>query len=207
MKLNTQILKGLKTLNESFQAKNLINPISSILDTQSTNYLNKKDKSELLMVPFIGLDNYKFYESQGISPNQVVKADKAIKQAIVKHFKEYGKINPDDIECYYFESNKGKFKFKKIPGKFSIYVKFDIQVGDEFEIHIELPVDPNDITSGIQIVMGKNNDIIIFNHDIEEFCKNAEKLLNLLKHLNNFHISLILRTYDFNVISLLFLNK
>lgn len=188
MKINTQILKGLKTLNESFQGKNLIGPISSILDTISITYLSKKDKSELLMVPFIGLynenENGEFYESQGISPNQVVKADKAIKQAIVKRFKEYGKINPDDIECCYFESNKGKFKFKKIPGKFSIYVKFNIQIGDKFEIRIELPVNPNDITSGIRIVMGKNNDIIIFNHDIEEFCKNAEKAIKFIESFN-----------------------
>lgn len=185
MKINTKILKGLKTLNESFQSKNLIDAISSILNTQSTTYLGRQTKTELLTVPFIGLynenENGEFYEQQGISPNQVVKADKAIKQAIVKYFKEFGKIDPTEIECYYFEDNKGKFKFKKVPGKFSVYVKFDIQVGDKFEIGIDLPVNPNDITSGINIVMGKNNDIIVFNHDIEEFCKNAEKAIHFIK--------------------------
>lgn len=185
MKINTQILKGLKTLNESFQGKNLIDAISSILDTQSTTYLGKPGKTELLTVPFIGLynegENGEFYEQQGISPNQVVKADKAIKQNIVKYFKEFGKIDPTGIECYYFESNKGKFKFKKIPGKFSIYVSFEIQVGDKFSIHVDLPHNPNNTVGGFNIVIGKNNDVIIFDYQLEEFCKNAEKAIHFVE--------------------------
>lgn len=51
MKINTQILRGLKTLNESFQGKNLIDVISEILNTQCYTYLSKQTKTELLMVP------------------------------------------------------------------------------------------------------------------------------------------------------------
>ena len=185
MKINTQILRGLKTLNESFQGKILIDVISEILNTQCYTYLSKQTKTELLMVPFIGLynenENGEFYEQQGISPNQVVKADKAIKQNIVKYFKEFGKIDPAGIECYYFESNKGKFKFKKVPGKFSIYVSFEIQVGDNFIIRIELPHNPNEIGGGVKIIIGKNNDVMIFDYQLEEFCKNAEKAIHFVK--------------------------
>lgn len=184
MKLNTQILKGLKTLNESFQGKNLMDTISSILDTQSTTYLGKPGKTELLTVPFIGLynENGEFYEQQGISPNQVVKADKAIKQAIIKYFKEFGKIDSNEIECSYFESSKGKFKFKKVPGKFSIYAKFEIQVAEDFIIALDISNESKDtaniyfIIRGVRIASDEPAD-----DNLKIFCDGAKKAIHFVE--------------------------
>ena len=46
------------------------------------------------------------YKQQGVSPDQIVKANKVVKQEIAKFFKEYGKIDPNKVECYYFKSNR-----------------------------------------------------------------------------------------------------
>lgn len=181
MKLNTQILKGLKTLNESFRAENLIDRINAILVADSPHI-----NPGYFEIPFIGLynknKNGEFYEQQGISPDQVVKADKAIKQSIIKHFEEYGKIDPAKIECYYFKSNKGNFEFEKVPGKFSIYAKFEIRVGNNFKIQVELPYKSGDINSGVRIVIGKNNDVIIPNYLLKEFYKNAETAAEFIEY-------------------------
>ncbi len=189
MKLNTKILQGLKTLNENFQVGNLISRINAVLQFNSTKYLGKDkyDKRGVtLTIPFIGLydkdENKEFYEQQGVSPDQVVEADKAIKQGIVRQFDEYGKIDPAQIECYYFRSNKGKFKFDEVPGKFSIYAKFEIRVGNNSKICVELPYNPGNIGSGVRIVMGKNNDAIIPNYLLKEFYKNAETIAEFIEY-------------------------
>lgn len=121
------------------------------------------------------------YKQQGVSPDQIVKANKVVKQEIAKFFKEYGKIDPNKVECYYFKSNRWKFKFEEILGKFSVYAKFEIQVGNNFRIRIELPYNSNDINSGIKIIIGKNNDVIIPNYLIKEFYKNTEKAAEFIE--------------------------
>lgn len=190
MKINTQILKGLKTLNENFSnnnfSKEIRKEITEILDAASNELINKDG----IKVPYIGMyDNQEvkdYYEKYGISETQLFSAYREIKQAFIDKFRKFGIISASDIRCNYNLDKRGKFKFPGIDEKFNLFTVMSINIipevvriditnrGTKTEIQHIIIYDPNDTRNFFKLQPNQIDEIYSGLEQVKEFLKEYE---------------------------------
>lgn len=184
MKINTQILRGLKTLNEAVSDSKLGKEIINCID--SITKLTNKDG---IKIPYIGVydnsENREYYKFYGISDTQITAAEKEIAKIIANRFKPFGRIPTDNVRCHYVIDKYGTYRFPNIKEKFTVFIKLGIIVSPSTWVFIS--GGPKDNTK-IEIQIGNLNDNLKYLEltpkQLKELYSELSKPINFIKEFN-----------------------